>query len=330
MRSRYLLLLALVVLGFSCQREENELIIPHEPPQAPVITRLDKVEANCSMPFEVRFMAHVENKLGTEIYEWTIGGIKYYTVAPTVQVAQTGILDVSLKVSNDIGEAFLQEQYNYTSTTMPVIPAFNYGAVNGNYRVPAKVQFTDLSQRATSVHWDFGDGYQSNLRDPEHTYTTTGTYTIKLTVMCDSDTATQSMQITILSEPDFIRFSRFEILSFPDDYFPEDDDDNTHGGDFYVDLYRDNFKYGFGDVLENRSKTPVVWRCPEEWNGDYRLVFYNLGNYQAELWDDNDNSDVNLMNAQFSGSYLKSNFYPTQLDFQSDDLHFRIHLIYED
>jgi hypothetical protein len=319
-----------VVSGLGCRQKENELMIPLAPPKPPVITRIDKLEMNCSMPFNVRFMAAIENILGNEIYEWTIGGTKYYSQSPTVQVSQTGILDVSLKVKNEIGEAILQEQYNYTSNTMPVIPAFNYGAVNNNYRVPAKIDFTDLSQRATSVRWDFGDGYQSNLRDPQHTYTTPGTYTITLTAMCDSDTASQSLQVTILSEPDFIRFERFEILQFPDDYFPEDDDDNTHGGDFYVDLLRDNFRYGYSDILENRSKTPVVWRCPEEWNGDYKLVFYALGNYAAELWDENDNANTNLLNAQFSGTYLKSNYYPTQLDFESDELRFRIRISYED
>ncbi len=41
--------------------------------------------------------------------------------------------------------------------------------------------FTDMSQNATSVKWDFGDGSNSKLSDPEHTYPEAGSYTVNLT-----------------------------------------------------------------------------------------------------------------------------------------------------
>jgi gliding motility-associated-like protein len=43
------------------------------------------------------------------------------------------------------------------------------------------VQFKDLSQFADSVHWDFGDGRTSTERNPKHTYTSAGRFTVTFT-----------------------------------------------------------------------------------------------------------------------------------------------------
>ncbi len=326
-RLPYLLILFLIQ---ACQVDESELYVPNEPPQPPKIMQVVKQELNCSMPFNVRFTAFVNNELGTETYAWQIGGQNYSGKSPLVIVDQTGPLDVLLVVTNEIGSDEYQYQYNYTSSSLPVVPIFNYGAANNNFRSPAKIQFTDLSQRATTVKWDFGDGYQSSLRNPEHTYAVPGTYTITLTAMCDSDTATETALVEIKAEPKIIRFDRFEILEFPKNYFPENADDNTSGGDFYVELYRDNFKYGTSDVYTNRSKTPVYWECPDDWNGDYRLLFYSFDTYRVELWDENDNQDIQLLNAVIDGPYIKNNYYPRSMDFELDKLRFRVYLNYED
>ena len=49
---------------------------------------------------------------------------------------------------------------------------------------PLTVQFTDRSDvpGTPTYHWDFGDGATSHERNPSHTYTAAGTYTVKLTV----------------------------------------------------------------------------------------------------------------------------------------------------
>ncbi|MCX7652059.1 MAG: PKD domain-containing protein [Bacteroidia bacterium] len=43
-----------------------------------------------------------------------------------------------------------------------------------------RVQFTDSSRGATYIRWDFGDGNTSTTRNPTHTYTTPGIYTVTL------------------------------------------------------------------------------------------------------------------------------------------------------
>jgi hypothetical protein len=45
----------------------------------------------------------------------------------------------------------------------------------------ASVTFTNTSIFADEYEWDFGDGNQSNVENPSHTYAQTGIYTVKLT-----------------------------------------------------------------------------------------------------------------------------------------------------
>lgn len=52
----------------------------------------------------------------------------------------------------------------------------------GACRAPVTVAFTDASPGAVSWNWNFGDGGTSTAKNPTHTYTTLGTYTVSLTV----------------------------------------------------------------------------------------------------------------------------------------------------
>jgi len=49
-------------------------------------------------------------------------------------------------------------------------------------KVPFTVQFTDLSPAASTWLWDFGDGGTSNVRNPSHTYTTLGSFSVTLAI----------------------------------------------------------------------------------------------------------------------------------------------------
>ncbi|RME95456.1 MAG: PKD domain-containing protein, partial [Bacteroidetes bacterium] len=68
---------------------------------------------------------------------------------------------------------------------------------------PLMVQFTDQSTGdITSWSWDFGDGGTSSQQNPSHTYTSAGTYTVRLTVTGPggSDTKRRRDYITV-TEP---------------------------------------------------------------------------------------------------------------------------------
>jgi hypothetical protein len=62
-----------------------------------------------------------------------------------------------------------------------LVAAFSASPLSG--KAPLTVKFTDKSTGApTSWFWNFGDGKTSTEQNPMHTYTTEGTYTVRLTV----------------------------------------------------------------------------------------------------------------------------------------------------
>jgi PKD repeat protein len=65
------------------------------------------------------------------------------------------------------------------------------------------VQFSDQSSGGpSSWQWSFGDGATSQQSDPSHTYATSGTYTVSLTVSNENGSDTLSQQLTVGEAPE--------------------------------------------------------------------------------------------------------------------------------
>jgi PKD repeat protein len=84
----------------------------------------------------------------------------------------------------------------------PVSPVANFIATPTSGEAPLAVNFTDLSTNApTAWTWDFGDNATSDQRNPIHTYTAAGTYTVTLTATnaAGSDDEVKTGYITVSS-----------------------------------------------------------------------------------------------------------------------------------
>ncbi|MGM0651010.1 MAG: T9SS type A sorting domain-containing protein, partial [Bacteroidota bacterium] len=59
------------------------------------------------------------------------------------------------------------------------------------------VEFDNVSEYATSYHWDFGDGSASEEVSPQHTYVDEGEYMVTLTAFndCGSDVFSQDIEV---------------------------------------------------------------------------------------------------------------------------------------
>ncbi|MFT3752129.1 MAG: PKD domain-containing protein [Paludibacter sp.] len=97
--------------------------------------------------------------------------------------------------------------------TLPVKADFYAETVSGT--APLTVQFYDLSTNANSWSWDFGDGGTSTLQDPTHTYTTGGTFTVKLTASNSgsSDVLTSTNLVTVQPNAlETIDYSKYQVM----------------------------------------------------------------------------------------------------------------------
>lgn len=133
--------------------------------------------ANCGAPLSVTF-TNQSTGAGPLSYMWIFGDGTTSTQAnPTHTYLNTGTFTVKLAVTNQNGctdtlvrpNAFTIAN-NTTSFITPAIACANSPVSITNNTSPAPV----------NVSWDFGDGTSSNDFSPTKTYTTPGTYSIKM------------------------------------------------------------------------------------------------------------------------------------------------------
>ena len=127
-------------------------------------------------------------------YAWTFGdGGTSSLMSPTHTYANTGIYSVCLTVT---GYDSLQNMFTCTycdsvfaQGTTPNCNA-NFQSFNTGTNT---VQFTDLSTASgtiTNYYWTFGDGGNSTLANPTHTYATSGYYNVCLNIVAVSSAGT--------------------------------------------------------------------------------------------------------------------------------------------
>lgn len=102
---------------------------------------------------------------------------------PVHTYSNPGSFRVSLTVRTDQGCSNTFSVDNFITVGDSLKAGFNISAPAA-CTVPANVRFTDASIGANIVSWQwlFGDGGSSTARNPIHTYTTPGTYNVRLVV----------------------------------------------------------------------------------------------------------------------------------------------------
>ena len=96
-----------------------------------------------------------------------------------------------------------------TSLPKLIFPVSNFSVNVTSGYAPLSVQFTDLSENATSRNWDFeNDGIiDSTEETPVYVYTNPGTYTVNLTAINTNNTDSKTATITVLKATPTITWS---------------------------------------------------------------------------------------------------------------------------
>lgn len=77
-------------------------------------------------------------------------------------------------------------------------PVADFGVTANATDINYNIHFIDFSSISTkSWHWDFGDGFTSNTREPDHAFTKAGTYQVKLIASNAYCSDTASMKIIV-------------------------------------------------------------------------------------------------------------------------------------
>jgi vibriolysin len=130
---------------------------------------------------------------------FTKANTNYWVPSSTFQQGAEGAMNAAVDYGyscQDVVTAFAQVGI---TLVCPGPPVANFSASLLSGGVPLTTTFTDLSQAASSWSWNFGDGQTSTLKNPSHTYTAMGTYTVTLTAtnQFGSDAEVKTNYITV-------------------------------------------------------------------------------------------------------------------------------------
>ncbi len=146
---------------------------------------------------EVQFTDTSRGEIGD--YAWNFGAAGTRTERnPRVRFDDPGVYTVVLTVSGPGGESTLTKSA-LIEVDEPATAGLDCLPTRGF--APLAAVCTDASTGAATVHWDFGDGATSTERDPVHTFTTAGQFTVTQTAESagGSDIATASIEVFPLS-----------------------------------------------------------------------------------------------------------------------------------
>ena len=157
------------------------LVTPGPAPILPVADFSSNVTSG-KVPLNVGF---TDKSTGTPIsWTWSFGDGTSSTVQnPVHTYSAAGNYTVALTASNSAGNNTVtkSDYINVGQTTPTPVASFNSNATSGN--APLSVLFNDASTGSpTAWNWSFGDGVNSTEKNPTHTYSTQGNYTVALTV----------------------------------------------------------------------------------------------------------------------------------------------------
>lgn len=134
---------------------------------------------------------------GNMTYQWNFGdGGSSSVSSPTYTYQNSGNFKVTLTASTDKG------CINSNSANVLVYPKPTANFHASNVCQNATANFSNTSVGAISSSWDFGDAGTSTLTSPTHVYTSSGTYTVKLTVTNSNGcTDVLTKQVEVYSNP---------------------------------------------------------------------------------------------------------------------------------
>ncbi|MFA6923575.1 MAG: PKD domain-containing protein [Bacteroidales bacterium] len=119
---------------------------------------------------------------GATSWTWNFGDGNSSTIHnPTHQYTPTGSYTVTFIAINSVGCRDTMIKINYIVVNNGPVVDFSTNDTTA-CNAPFVVNFTDNTPGATNWVWNFGDGGSANTVNPSHTYLTTGSFNVSLTV----------------------------------------------------------------------------------------------------------------------------------------------------
>ncbi len=233
----------------------------------------NNLPSNCTAPVTINFQ-NQSTGTGTLGYQWLFGDSTESTdVNPVHTYAAAGNYTIKLIVFNSNG----------CTDTFVKANAISLGLVSASFQMPDSacpntiIQFTNTSSPTpASVKWSFADNTSSVLFNPTKSFTTAGTYSVKMVANFGACMDSITRPIQILQKP-VIKFSAVDsnncVAPFAVDF-----SNQSTGGVSYV--------WDFGD-----GTATSTWQTPSH-------TYTKAGNYTVKLKVTNANGCTDSLSKQ--------------------------------
>jgi len=150
----------------------------------PIVLSFTHSDSLCITDGLFAFDAEVSGPEGT-VYLWDFGSNASIQntnelAVSGIQFSTSGFQDIQLSAANETcADSIQAELYVFSE------PIIDFDVFDNELCAPSVAQFINQSQVEGQVvyQWDFGDGQTSNDFNPFHTYTSTGSFSVGLTLM---------------------------------------------------------------------------------------------------------------------------------------------------
>lgn len=162
--------------------------------------------------------AFVNSSTGATSFTWDFGdGNTSTEESPTHVYAEAAEYDVILVASNDSN---LSNDLTQTINILaPVIASFTEEVDANDFRT---YNFTDASEGADMLLWEFGDGFQFTGMNPSHTYAEDGIYTVTLTATSITGNTSVATELLTITEGFVVEILNGDFSAGTSNWKPED------------------------------------------------------------------------------------------------------------
>ena len=148
----------------------------------PATNFTSNIQSTCNVTDAFNFTSTTS---GAITWNWNFGDFATSTQQnPSHTYAASGTYTVALIATNSFGCKDTNTKINYVNIGASLVPSFTMSDTGGC--APFSVTFNCNVANATSWNWNLGNGNTSTLQNPSTTYTTSGNYTITLSVTTQS------------------------------------------------------------------------------------------------------------------------------------------------
>lgn len=173
-------------------------------------------------------------------------------------------------------------------------PTVDFTFTLSNQNAPTSVSFNSITTNATTYFWEFGDGSISSTMNPQHTYSTGGTYNVKLTVTGTGGVKSLTKTVTIGNTISKVKITRIDIVTIPSINGILNWDSATDKPDLYIKLLDETGTAG--------PKSSTLWDFIPSLTSTFSVTFTSpitstdLINsvLKVQVWDDDSDNTFDL------------------------------------